>query len=139
MAGTVLAACQPTLPAGKPWTVDTSAWAGSDQCSEQVCALDAFRTRDFTVQGTVPDALVDGAVVQVHCYVPTPAPQRDPGGRTAHRWYLVTVDSSLLWAPDLVLTSQAQGDLRREATATDDPAATLAGGVRLCDSTVPGR
>lgn len=130
-------ACEPPLPEGKPWTVDTSAWAGSVQCPAEPCALDAYRTRTFTPEAAVPAALVDGATVVVHCFVPTPAPQQDPNGREASRWYLLTVDDSLVWAPDLALTAEA--DLRAQAPADEDPAAVLAAGVSLCDSQVPGR
>jgi hypothetical protein len=122
-------ACAAPLPAGKAWTVDTTPWQGSPECSEQPCALDAYPTRDFTPIGAVPDALEQGAEVQVHCFVPTPAPQQDPRGRDAYRWYLVTVDDTLLWAPDLALT--AQPDLRGDEG--------LAAGVPLCHSGVPGR
>jgi hypothetical protein len=132
-----LTACAPELPAGKAWRVDTSAWQGSPQCPEADCALDAFRTRDFTVEAAVPGVLKDGAQVTVHCFVPAPAAQQDPSGRLAQRWYLVTVDEALLWAPDVALTSE--DDLRRVPAPTDDPVATLASGLRLCDSAVPGR
>jgi hypothetical protein len=132
-----LTACAPELPEGKSWRVDTAAWVGSPQCPEVTCALDAFRTRDFTAEAAVPGVLVDGAQVTVHCFVPTPAAHEDPSGRLAYRWYLVTVDGALLWAPDVALTSE--DDLRRVPAPTEDPVAALAAGLRLCDSAVPGR
>jgi hypothetical protein len=122
-------ACAAPVPEGKAWTVDTSAWQGTPQCTSEPCALDAYRTRDFVPGAAVAGALQDGTQVQVHCFVPTPAPQQDPRGRDAYRWYLVTADSSLLWAPDLALT--AESDLRG-----DDG---LAAGLDLCHSGVPER
>lgn len=127
-------ACAVQTPTGKTWTVDTSAWLGSPQCRDGQCALDAFRTRDFTPQAAVPGALSPGQQVQVHCYVPTPAPQRDPSGRDAYRWYLLTIDEEHLWAPDLALT--AESDLRRDP---GEPGDHLAGGLSLCHSGVHGR
>jgi hypothetical protein len=122
-------ACAAPVPQGKAWTADTAAWQGSPQCAQRPCALDAYLSRDFTPDQAVSRALVDGAQVQVHCYVPTPAPQQDPRGRDAHRWYLMTADGALLWAPDLALTSAP--DLRGDSG--------LAAGVGLCHSGVPGR
>jgi hypothetical protein len=122
-------ACAAPVPQGKAWTVDTTAWQGSPQCATEPCTLDAYLTRDFMPGLAVPGALQDGTEVQVHCFVPTPAPQQDPRGREAYRWYLVTADDALLWAPDLALTSQS--DLRGDA----GPAA----GLDLCHSAVPGR
>jgi hypothetical protein len=137
-AGAVgLAGCDPGLPEGKSWTVDGSAWVGSPQCPQRPCALDGYRTRDFATDVAVPGALVDGASVVVRCFVPTPAPQQDPTGRQASRWYLISVDDVLLWAPDLALTSEP--DLRAVPAADADPAAVLAAAVSLCDSQVPGR
>jgi hypothetical protein len=126
--------CAAGVPEGKAWQVDTAAWAGSPQCAGEPCALDAYRTRDFTRAAALPASLVDGAVVQVHCFVPTPAPMVDPLGREAYRWYLLTADDQLAWAPDLALTSDA--DLRRDR---QDPGEHLAAGVALCHSAVPGR
>jgi len=58
----------------------------------------------------------------------------DPTGRQVHRWYLLTVDGRLLWAPDLALTSG--DDIRLdEKTAGEHLAARL----RVCHSGVPGR
>jgi hypothetical protein len=130
----LLAGCAAGVPAGKPWTVDTSAWQGSADCRGPGCALDAYATRDFVPDAVLPGVLVDAAQVQVHCFVPTPAPQQDPGGREAYRWYLVTVDDQLVWAPDLALTSD--GDVRRDPTRDDGH---LAAGLALCHSAVPGR
>lgn len=126
--------CAAPVPEGKTWQIDAAAWDGSPQCDSEPCALDAYRTRDFTATAVLPDALVDGAAVQVHCFVPTPAPVADPLGRQAYRWYLLTVDDRLVWAPDLSLTSD--GDLRRDR---QDPGDHLAAGVDLCHSGVPGR
>lgn len=131
-----LAACEPPLPEGKPWTVDTSAWAESAQCSSSPCALDAYRTRTFSTEAVVPAALVDGATVVVRCYVPTPSPQQDPSGRDAARWYLLSLADSLVWAPDLALTAE---DLGADVASDADPTSVLAAGVDLCDSQVPGR
>jgi hypothetical protein len=122
-------ACAAPVPPGKSWTVDTTAWQGSPQCLGQPCALDAYRTRDFAPGQAVAGALVEGDEVQVHCFVPTPAPQQDPRGRDAYRWYLLTAERTLLWAPDLALTSQS--DLRGDSG--------LAEGVGVCHSGVPGR
>ena len=72
----------------------------------------------------VTSVVETGDQVQVHCWVPTPAVQRDPRGRDAHTWYLLTVDGELLWAPDLSLTSD--DDLRR---GPDDPGEHLGAGV----------
>jgi hypothetical protein len=132
-----LTGCEPPLPEGKPWTVDTSAWADSAQCSTTPCALDAYRTRTFTPEEVVPGALVDGATVVVRCFVPTPSPQQDPSGRNATRWYLLSVDEAVLWAPDLALS--AEDDLGADVASDADPAAVLAAGVDLCNSQVPGR
>lgn len=126
--------CAAQVPEGKQWMVDTSAWAGSEQCAETPCALDAYATRDFVSEAALPDLLVDGDVVRVHCWVPTPAVQRDPVGRDAYAWFLLSVDGSLVWAPDLALTGD--GDLRRDPRAAGDH---LAAGVVLCHSAVPGR
>lgn len=130
----VLAGCAAGLPEGKPWTVDASAWFGSQECSAAGCRLSAYATRTFSTGKRVPDALQDGATVQVHCFVPTPAPQRDPSGRDVHRWYLVTADGAPVWAPDVLLTSA--NDLRLDAEA---PGTHLASGLRVCHSSVPGR
>lgn len=127
-----VAGCSAQPPAGKVWTVDTGAWDSSEWCDETPCALDAYATRDFTDEALVPSVLVDGEPVRVHCFVPAPAPQRDPTGRDAHRWYLVTVDDEYRWAPDVALTSE--DDLRAEPEGAE-----LARGLRLCHSRVPGR
>lgn len=127
------AGCAADVPSGKSWRVDTSAWAGSPECAENPCALDAYETRDFTRQAARADVLVEGDQVQVHCFVPTPTAVRDPQGRDAYRWYLLSVNDSLLWAPDLALTGEA--DLREPA----DEGEHLATGLRLCHSAVPGR
>jgi hypothetical protein len=128
------ASCSAEVPTGKPWTVDTAAWHGSTLCDGPGCSIDAYKSRDFTVEATVASALVDGAVVQVHCFVPTPSPQRDPAGRDAYRWYLLTVDGTYLWAPDLALTSA--DDLR---TKPDPEGEQLVDGLRTCHSAVPER
>lgn len=133
-AALLVSGCSVDVPEGKPWTVDTKAWSGSPQCQATPCSLDAYRTRNFTLDAVVPAALTDGDQVQVHCWVPTPAVQRDPRGRDAHTWYLLTVDGELLWAPDLSLTSD--DDLRREPA---DPGDHLGADVVLCHSAVPGR
>jgi hypothetical protein len=130
----VLPGCTVGLPPGKPWTVDTSAWLDSQQCRAPDCALDAYESRDFTPDAAIPGVLSSGQQVQVHCFVPTPSPQRDPSGRDAYRWYLLTADSALVWAPDLALT--AEPDLRRSPDASGDH---LAAGLDLCHSSVPGR
>lgn len=114
--------------------MDTAAWVGSEQCATEPCTLDAYSTRDFTVDAVVPAALTGGEVVQVHCWVPTPSVQRDPAGRDAYSWYLLTVDDALVWAPDLALTSE--GDLRQPP---GDEGSHLSAGVVLCHSAVPGR
>jgi hypothetical protein len=137
IGSTGLTGCEPHLPEGKPWTVDTSAWAGSAQCTTAPCTLDAYRTRTFSTEALVPGALADAATVVVRCYVPTPSPQRDPIGRDAARWYLLSVDDALVWAPDLALS--AEDDLGADPPADADPATVLAAGVALCDSQVPGR
>lgn len=134
LAALLASACSVGVPEGKPWTVDTTAWLGSEQCEATPCVLDAYRTRDFTPEAVVPAALTDGDEVQVHCWVPTPAVHRDPRGRDAYTWYLLTVDGELLWAPDLALTSD--DDLRLEP---DDAGDHLGAGVDLCHSAVPGR
>lgn len=128
-----VAGCAAAVPEGKQWVVDTSAWQGSPQCDERPCALDAYPARDLDDETAVRGALVDGVTVRVHCFVPTPAPQQDPRGREAYRWYLVGVGDALVWAPDLALTGDP--DLRQ------DPAAQghLATGVELCHSGVPNR
>jgi hypothetical protein len=134
------AGCSADVPVGKQWTVDAAAWHGSDECAGPGCSLDAYSSRDFTLEATVRGALTDGAVVQVHCFVPTPAPQRDPVGRDAHRWYLLTVDSTLVWAPDVALTSAE--NLRVKPVDLDDTAAVdqhLVAGLGTCHSAVPGR
>ncbi len=128
------AGCSAEVPTGKPWTVDAAAWHGSTECDGPGCSIDAYSSRDFTVEAAVAGALVDGAVVQVHCFVPTPSPQRDPAGRDAYRWYLLTVDGSYLWAPDLALTSA--DDLRTVAQPEGD---LLVDGLRTCHSAVPER
>ena len=132
-AGT-LAGCSAELPEGKEWTVDASAWFGTEECPAAGCPVSAYASRSFTVAMRVPDALQDGATVQVHCYVPPPAPQRDPQGRDVHRWYLVTADGALVWTPDVLLTSA--NDLRLDPGA---PGTHLASGLRVCHSAVPGR
>ena len=129
----VAAACAVGVPDGKPWVIDTATWAGAGDCAGD-CALDAYATRDFAPDAVVPEVLRDGDAVQVHCFVPTPATHRDPSGREAYRWYLVTVEDDLLWAPDIALTSQV--DLRLEP---DAPGEHLAAGIDLCHSGVPGR
>jgi hypothetical protein len=129
-----VAGCSVGVPEGKPWTVDTAAWAGSQHCSTEPCSLDAYRTRDFTTEALVPAALTDGEQVQVHCWVPPPATQRGPSGRDSFTWYLVTADDTLLWAPDLALTSDVE--LRRDPT---DEGSFLSSQVVLCHSAVPGR
>lgn len=126
--------CAAELPEGTTVTIDTSAWSDSPACSDQPCTLDAYATRDFTSDAVVPAALVDGTTVRVHCFVPTPAPVSDPRGREAYRWYLLTVGSMLLWAPDIALTSDE--DVRR---SPDEPGDHLAAGLQLCHSGVPGR
>ena len=128
------AGCSAEVPAGKAWTVDAAAWHGSAACDGPGCGLDAYRTRDFAADAAVPEALTDGARVQVHCFVPTPSPQRDPAGRDAYRWYLLTVDGRYLWAPDLALTSA--DDLRLDPGAETGH---LAAGLDTCHSAVPGR
>lgn len=133
-AAALSAGCAAEVPEGKPWTIDTGPWAGSEQCDERPCALDAYATRDFSPQAALPDTLSDGDVVTVHCWVPTPAVQRDPIGRDAYSWYLLTVDDSLVWAPDLALTSAA--NLRLDPTLEGEH---LSAGVVLCHSAVPGR
>jgi hypothetical protein len=130
----LLTGCAAEVPAGKAWTVDTSAWEGSPQCVARGCALDAYETRDFVPDAVLPGVLADGASVQVHCFVPTPAPQQDPDGREAYRWYLLTVDGEQVWAPDLALTADA--DLRHKPS---DVGTRLADGLSLCHSAVPGR
>jgi len=136
MAGLAVlgAGCSAEVPAGKQWTVDAASWHGSAQCDGPGCSLDAYRTRDFATGAAVAAALTDDAVVQVHCFVPTPSPQRDPAGREAYRWYLLTVDGRYLWAPDLALTSA--DDLRLDPEAATDH---LAKGLDTCHSAVPGR
>lgn len=126
--------CAAEVPDGKPWTVDTSAWAGSEQCLDSPCTLDAYETRDFSAEVALPGTLTDGDVVTVHCWVPTPSVQRDPLGRDAYAWYLLTVDGALVWAPDLALTSA--DDLRLDP---NEPGDHLAAQVQLCHSAVPGR
>lgn len=126
--------CAAGVPEGKPWRVDTAAWSGSPQCDSERCALDAYRTRDFTQAAALPGVLVDGTVVQAHCFVPTPAPMVDPLGREAYRWYLLTADDQLVWAPDISLTRDS--DLRRDP---EDPGEHVAAGLALCHSAVPGR
>lgn len=130
----VLVGCTAALPEGKPWTVDASAWFGSDECAAAGCRLPAYATRTFSTEERVPDALEDGGTVQVHCFVPPPAPQRDPQGRDVHRWFLVTADGALVWAPDVLLTSA--NDLRLDPKAAGTH---LASGLRVCHSAVPGR
>jgi hypothetical protein len=131
---TTMTGCAATLPEGKPWTVDTSAWTGTAGCTASGCALDAYATRDFAVASRLPDVLVDGQQVQAHCFVPTPSTVRDPSGRDAYRWYLITVGEALAWAPDVALTSEP--DLRR---GPDEPGDHLAAGLAVCHSGVPGR
>jgi hypothetical protein len=58
----------------------------------------------------------------------------DPTGRQVYRWYLLTVDDSTLWAPDLAITSAA--DVRLDAEESGEH---LAAGLRVCHSGVPGR
>lgn len=128
------AGCSAEVPEGKPWTVDTAAWHGSALCDGPGCSLDAYETRDLAVGAAVPAALTDGAVVQVHCFVPTPSPQRDPAGRDAYRWFLLTVDGRYLWAPDLALTSA--DDLRLPPGSDEEH---LAQRLDTCHSAVPGR
>jgi hypothetical protein len=132
--GVTAAGCTAGVPEGKAWTVDTSAWVGSDSCPAAGCALAAYASRDFTVDARLPDLVRDGDTVAVHCFVPPPAPQRDPSGRDVHRWYLVTVGDALVWAPDVLLTGQ--DDLRLEPSAPGDH---LASGLDVCHSAVPGR
>jgi hypothetical protein len=129
-----LSGCTVGVPEGKRFTIDTAAWAGSAQCSTTPCALDAYEARTFETREAVPGALVDGVDVQVHCFAPTPAPMADPTGREVYRWYLLTVDDRLLWAPDLVLTSDA--NLRLDEL---DPGEHLAAELDVCHSGVPGR
>lgn len=126
--------CSAQLPDGKPWTVDASAWFGSEECPAAGCRLSAYASRTFSVAERVPDALQDGETVQVHCFVPPPAPQRDPSGRDVHRWYLVTAEGTLVWAPDVLLTSA--DDLRVDPQA---PGTHLVSGLAVCHSSVPGR
>lgn len=133
----VLSGCASAVPTGKAWTVDTQPWVGSIDCPADDCALPAYASRDFSLDATVPLMLRTGDTVQVHCFVPTPAPQRDPSGRDAHRWYLLSVDDDLLWAPDVTLT--AEDDLRASPTSNDGPTESLAAGLELCHSAVPGR
>ena len=132
--GTAVTGCAAGLPEGKAWTIDTSAWAGTAGCAEPGCSLDAYATRDFAVASLLPDVLVDGETAQVHCFVPMPSTVRDPSGRDAYRWYLITVEESLVWAPDVALTAQA--DVRRDP---DDAGVHLAAGLAVCHSGVPGR
>jgi len=134
MSASALAGCAAEVPEGKAFTIDTSAWAGSEQCSTAPCALDAYRVREFDTGQAVPGALVDGADAQVHCFAPAPAPMADPTGRQVYRWYLLTVDDSTLWAPDLAITSAA--DVRLDAEESGEH---LAAGLRVCHSGVPGR
>ncbi len=129
-----VAGCTAQLPEGKPWTVDTSAWTGTGECTETSCFLDAYATRDFAVETLLPGVLAEGQQVQVHCFVPMPSTVRDPSGREAYRWYLVTVDAATVWAPDVSLTAEA--DPRREP---DEPGDHLSAGLAVCHSGVPGR
>lgn len=126
--------CAAQLPEGKPWTVDTSSWTGAPGCTATRCSVDAYATRDFTVESLLPGVLAEGQQVQAHCFVPMPSTVRDPSGRDAYRWYLLTVDESLAWAPDVALTAEA--DLRRDPA---EPGDHLAAGLALCHSGVPGR
>lgn len=131
---TAMTGCSAQLPEGKPWTVDTSAWTGAPGCTASACALDAYATRDFAVASLLPDVLVEGRQVQAHCFVPMPSTVRDPSGRDGYRWYLITVDTRTVWAPDIALTAEA--DVRRDP---DEPGDHLAAGLAVCHSGVPGR
>lgn len=133
-AGVLLIGCGVGLPEGKPWTVDATAWERSGACPDAPCRLDGYRSRDFTPDAALPAAVSHGDDVTVHCFAPPPSPQRDPSGRDVVRWYLVTTRDQTLWAPDVVLTSEA--DLRR---SPDEAGDHLAAGLRACHSAVPGR